>query len=124
MYNVIRKIVTGATFLLLTSLSAANEVDVVDITIESVGDQSYRVSATLLHEDAGWEHYANRWDVLSESGQLLGTRVLVHPHDDEQPFTRSLTLTIPAEVNIITIRANDLVHEDGGKTMQIDVPRS
>jgi len=104
-------------------IAQANEVDVVDVSIESIGDQRYRINVTLLHEDAGWDHYANRWDVLDETGELLGSRVLAHPHDNEQPFTRSLTLTIPANVKKITIRANDSVHETGGAEMSIEVPQ-
>ena len=106
-----------------TSATRANEVDVVDVTIESMGDQRYRINVTLLHEDDGWDHYANRWDVLDESGELLGSRVLAHPHDNEQPFTRSLTLSIPDSVKTVTIRANDSVHETGGAEMSIDPPK-
>ncbi|MBX2823968.1 MAG: hypothetical protein KTR33_04500 [Gammaproteobacteria bacterium] len=100
----------------------ANEVAVVDVTISANGGGSYRVNVTLLHEDAGWDHYANRWDVLDETGKVLGSRVLAHPHDNEQPFTRSLTLNIPDTVKTITIRANDSVHETGGAEMSIEVP--
>jgi len=104
-------------------VAQANEVDVVDVSIESIGDQRFRINVTLLHEDAGWDHYANRWDVLDETGELLGSRVLAHPHDNEQPFTRSLTLTIPTNVKKITIIANDSVHETGGAEMSIEVPQ-
>ena len=37
----------------------------------------------------GWEHYANKWDVVGPDDTILGTRVLLHPHVNEQPFTRS-----------------------------------
>ena len=79
---------------------AAGEVDVVDLKIVALDGESFRIGATLKHDDSGWDHYANAWDVLDQNGNLLGTRVLYHPHVDEQPFTRSLTLTIPAGVNI------------------------
>lgn len=100
----------------------ADEVDVVDVSIEALGEERFRVNVALLHEDTGWEHYANKWEVLDESGTLLGTRELLHPHVNEQPFTRSLTLTIPRTVRVITLKGYDLVHEDGGATMTIDVP--
>lgn len=110
-------------FLFTFSPLIADEVEVVDVKITSLGGGQYRVSATLKHADTGWDHYADGWDVLDENGTVLGTRVLHHPHVDEQPFTRSLTLNIPASVKTITIRAHDSVHEYGGKTMDISVPQ-
>jgi hypothetical protein len=119
---------TIATTLLtfaLTGLVAAQagEADVTRVDITALGDNSYRIDTTVLHEDSGWDHYANRWDVLSPDGTVLGSRVLAHPHEQEQPFTRSLTLTIPSDVKEITIQAHDLVHELGGATMTIAVPQ-
>jgi len=81
----------------------------------------YRVSVTITHEDEGWDHYADKWDVLDAEGNLLGTRVLMHPHDTEQPFTRSLSLSIPMNVEKVTIRAHDKVHGYGGKEMTVPV---
>jgi len=113
---------------LLVSLASstvhAGEADVVGVAIEALGGDRYRIDATLLHDDTGWDHYADRWDVLDADGNVLGSRVLAHPHENEQPFTRSLTLSIPANVDTVTIQANDSVHELGGATMDIAVPRS
>jgi len=101
---------------------AAGEADVVNATIKKVGSIKFRIDATLAHADTGWDHYANKWDVLDLDGNLLGTRVLHHPHVDEQPFTRSLTLEIPKSISQVVIRAGDSVHEAGGKEITIDVP--
>lgn len=109
----------------LTTLTvSAGEADVVNVTIESLGGDKFRINATLAHDDSGWDHYANRWDVLDESGEVIGVRELGHPHVNEQPFTRSVSITIPKSVKTITVRANDLVHELGGKTFDIAVPHS
>lgn len=81
----------------------------------------YRVSVTVKHADEGWDHYADKWDVLDEAGNILGTRVLMHPHVDEQPFTRSLTLSIPMNVKNVTIRAHDKVHGYGGSEFTVKV---
>ncbi len=106
----------------LCGIGLANDVKIVDVAIQPAGNNQYRVSVTLLHEDTGWEHYANRWDVLNEQGELLGSRTLAHPHVNEQPFTRSLTLQIPSNVKTLTIVAGDSVHGDSAETVTIAMP--
>lgn len=105
-----------------SSLIYAGEADVVDVVITKTSNGQFRIDTTVLHDDNGWDHYADRWDVVAPDGTVLGSRVLAHPHDNEQPFTRSLTLAIPANIETVTIRANDSVHELGGKEMQVSVP--
>lgn len=51
-----------------------------------------RVSVTLAHSDTGWDHYADGWRIEAEDGTVISTRELLHPHVEEQPFTRSLTV--------------------------------
>ncbi|RDC75280.1 hypothetical protein DLJ49_00560 [Rhodovulum sp. 12E13] len=55
------------------------------------GPQGWTVSVTLRHGDSGWDDYADGWRVVSDGGEVLGTRELLHPHVDEQPFTRRLS---------------------------------
>ena len=53
---------------------------------------TYTVHATVRHADAGWDNYANVFRVVpaSDNSQVSnGVRELLHPHDNEQPFTRS-----------------------------------
>lgn len=101
----------------------ANDASIVDVTIAPAGgDNRFRVDVTIEHADEGWDHYANRWDVLDESGELLGSRTLHHPHVNEQPFTRSLTLVIPPQVKVVSIVASDSVHGDNPKTSSVPVP--
>ena len=98
----------------------AGEVDVTDVKVRKTGDNTYRFDVTLLHADTGWDHYANKWEVVAPDGTVLGTRVLAHPHVDEQPFTRSLGgVEIPAGVDQVTIRGGDSVHALGGKEMTV-----
>lgn len=100
----------------------AGKADVLNATIKHLGGDRYRIDTTVKHEDAGWDHYADRWDVLDTDGNVLDSRVLAHPHDNEQPFTRSLTLTIPAGTTTVVIRANDSVHKLGGVEFELSVP--
>jgi hypothetical protein len=102
--------------------AAAGEADVVDVKVTKSAPGVYRFDVTVRHDDDGWQHYANRWDVVGPDGNVLGERVLLHPHDHEQPFTRSLTgVRIPQDVVEVTVRANDLVHGLGGaeKTVRV-----
>ncbi|MFK8075091.1 MAG: hypothetical protein AB8B84_00800 [Granulosicoccus sp.] len=100
----------------------AGEADVLNATIKHLGGDRYRIDTTVKHDDAGWDHYADRWDVLDTDGNVLDSRVLAHPHDNEQPFTRSLTLSIPAGMTTVIIRANDSVHGLGGVEFKLAVP--
>ena len=83
------------------------------------------VSATVRHADEGWQHYADRYEVLAPGGRVLGTRVLQHPHVEEQPVTRTLEgLTIPASVERVRVRAHDSVHGFGGAEVEVGVERA
>ncbi len=35
------------------------------------------------------QDYVDGWHVETAEGEILGTRILLHPHVGEQPFTRS-----------------------------------
>jgi len=109
---------------ILANPAWAGEADVIAATATQDIRGTWSVSATILHADTGWEHYADRFDVLDDEGNVLGSRTLFHPHVDEQPFTRSLNaLAIPDEVTTITVRAHDSVHELGGATVEITLER-
>ncbi|MEM7206511.1 MAG: hypothetical protein AAF434_01690 [Pseudomonadota bacterium] len=124
MLNSIRTFVFFSAIVSFVAVAHAGKADVVDATIRALGGESFRINATLVHADTGWDHYADAWDVLDESGNVLGTRILHHPHVEEQPFTRSLKLNIPVIVKRVFIRARDSRHEYGGEVFELDVPHS
>lgn len=104
--------------------SQAGEADVVAVNIVELQEGSYRFDVTVSHQDEGWKHYADKWDIVGPEGTVFDTRTLLHPHVDEQPFERSLSgVKIPNEINLITVRAHDLVHQYGGKVMVVKIPR-
>ena len=66
-----------------------------------------RVSVTLEHADTGWDDYADGWRIETANGTVIGTRELLHPHVNEQPFTRSLSVdTLPEGPLFIRARDN------------------
>ena len=102
----------------------AGEADVVRAEALAEGGGAWRFHVTVAHADTGWDHYADKWDVVAPDGAVLGTRVLVHPHETEQPFTRSLGgVEIPEGVAEVTLRAHDSVHGYGGKEVTVELPR-
>ncbi|MEZ4836208.1 MAG: hypothetical protein R2873_30135 [Caldilineaceae bacterium] len=67
-------------------------------------------AVTLRHPDTGWDDYTDAWQVLTPEGEILGTRVMLHPHETEQPFTRSLSnVEISEETTTVEIVAHDLL---------------
>ncbi len=110
--------------ILAASAAYAGEADVVDVKTKQTGENIFYFSVTVRHNDEGWDHYANKWEVIAPDGTVLGTRILYHPHVDEQPFTRSLSgANMPATIDTVTIRAHDSVHQSGGETVTVEVPR-
>ena len=101
----------------------AGEADVIDAKATKAGDGTWSFDVTVKHGDTGWDHYANRWDVLAPDGTVLGTRTLLHPQETEQAFTRALSgVVVPESVREVTIRANDSVHETGGQDFIVKLP--
>jgi hypothetical protein len=113
-----------ACLFLMCTAADAGEADVIEVEVGRIDADTYRFEVTVRHADEGWEHFANKWEVTAPDGTVLGTRILAHPHVEEQPFTRSLSgVKIPENIAEVTVRAHDLVHEYGGKTMTVALPR-
>jgi len=107
--------------LMAPGIVSGGEVEIVNV--EVVCSSSCTFSVTLKHGDEGWDHYANQWDVMLMDGTLLKSRVLYHPHVDEQPFTRSLSgVKIPAGTSRVKIRAKDLKHGYSSKGYTVQIP--
>ena len=100
---------------------AANDVRIVDVQVEC--SSTCRFSVTLEHADEGWDHYADLWEVVTLDDRLLGKRVLHHPHENEQPFTRSLSgVAISADTRQVKVRARDSVHGYSPQEFIVDLP--
>ena len=107
----------------LSAPALSNEVEIVETVFEKEGG-SWTVHTTLRHEDSGWDHYADRWRVVDEKGSLLGERVLFHPHETEQPFTRSQSgILIQPGTTIVYVEAHDKVHGWSRHRVRVDLRR-
>lgn len=108
------------------------DADVLFVEAIDYGEHGWTFHVTVTHPDSGWEDYCDGWDVVTEEGLVLKTRehdpftrLLLHPHENEQPFTRSQSrIRVPEDVKHLTVRAHDIVHGFGGKTVTMELGES
>ena len=96
---------------------------VVYVKAIETGSSSWQFAVTVRHRDEGWDHYSNVWQVVHpQTGVVIGERVLAHPHDNEQPFTRSLSgIQIPRGLDEVTVRAGCNLHGFGGREVTVPI---
>ncbi|WP_298806698.1 hypothetical protein [uncultured Lentibacter sp.] len=93
--------------LLLTSATALADAPTITKVEASRAGMGWRFDVTLSHPDTGWDHFANGWEIVDAAGKRIAHRELMHPHIDEQPFTRSLrNVMLPDGLRTIRIRAH------------------
>ena len=102
----------------------ADGADVLKVRAKDEGNGFWRFDVKVRHADEGWEHYAERWEVLSPEERVLGTRVLLHPHVYEQPFTRSLGgVFIPEDISEVIVKASCSVDGYTGAELGVTLER-
>jgi len=107
--------------LALASLALPSQLLAHEVTIDDArfqpGSGGWTVSVTLTHAESGWDEYADGWRVEAPDGTILGERPLAHPHENEQPFTRSTSgVMIPKGLTSVFIRAR--TNTDGWSEMR------
>jgi len=106
--------------------------DVQFVSAKQDANGTWAFSVTVLHPDTGWDDYADGWDVVLPDDTVVKpdpdnpfTRLLLHPHENEQPFTRSQSgIVIPEGVEHVIVRAHDLVDGWGGKVVVVDLSQA
>ncbi len=59
-------------FIVSTYLPAfAGEADVLNVNLSCSSDLMCDFDVTVKHADHGWEHFANKWEVISPDGKIL-----------------------------------------------------
>jgi hypothetical protein len=110
------------------TIGTAN-ADVLYVRAVEAAEGTWTFHVAVQHPDTGWEDYADGWDVLTPDDTVLKpdpdspfTRLLLHPHENEQPFTRSQSgIVIPPGVTLVRVRAHDLVDGFGGREVVVDL---
>ncbi|MGQ0546285.1 MAG: hypothetical protein ACT4P3_13260 [Betaproteobacteria bacterium] len=117
-----RKLAFLLSFGLATAF--AGEADVVDVKVRRAAPGVYDFDVTVRSVDKGWDYYADAFEVLASDGRLLGRRVLLHPHETEQPFTRELHgVKIPPDTTEVIVRARHKPRGYDGTVKRVPVPR-
>lgn len=109
--------------------SSAANADVTYVRAVQTGADTWTFHVTVAHPDTGWDDYADGWSVFLPDGTPITaspddrfTRLLLHPHETEQPFTRSQSgVIIAPDVTTVTVRAHDLVDGWGGRAVSVDL---
>ena len=108
--------------LLIALPAAADPAEIVSAEA-TPGADGWRFDVTLRHADTGWDDYADGWRVEAEDGTVLATRELLHPHIQEQPFTRSLGgVPIPEGARAAWIAASTSVGGWEGQRLEVVLP--
>lgn len=107
------------TALISATSALADDPQILDVKVQKYG-MDWRVDVTMLHGDSGWDHFADGWEVLDADDNQLGYRELLHPHVNEQPFTRSLSnVILPDGTREVFIRARCSVDGWSGETVRV-----
>ena len=102
--------------------SSLDYAQVTEVTTSKSANGKWCFNTTVRHNDEGWGHYADGWEVLDLEGNQLGYRLLAHPHETEQPFTRSLcNVEIPETLTKVVVRAKCNEHGYGGKAVIVEL---
>jgi hypothetical protein len=114
-------------FLMLAAPAAlAGEADVIAVAAERHPgtEDVFDIRVTILSNDTGPDYHADAFEVLAPGGAVLGRRDLLHPHENEQPFTQVLeNLKIPVGIERVTVRARHKPRGYDGQSVSIQLPR-
>jgi hypothetical protein len=102
----------------------ADDVKIVEADFRQISSNKWSVNVTLEHGDTGWNHYADNWRVVDKEGNILGNRVLHHPHVGGQPFTRGLgSVNIVEDTKVVYIEAHDKKHGWASNRLMVDMTK-
>ncbi len=89
----------------VTLVSAQKSANVLSVKVTG-SPQAYQFLVEISSPDKGCDQYADWWEVLSQDGDLIYRRILLHSHVDEQPFSRSGGPVPIAPDTVVLVRAH------------------
>ena len=97
--------------------------DIVSVKVVPRGGDVFDFDVTVSSPYDTAVRYADAFRVTTKGGAVLGERILLHDHADEQPFTRDLYgVAIPPAVAVVVIDGRDRLHGWGGRSVEIRLP--
>lgn len=111
--------------LLAGAPAAAGEADVVDVKVRLAGQRLYDFHVMVLSNDEGEIAFADRFEVRTREGELLGALELARPEGEEesQPYLRQIRgVAVPREITEVVVRARHHPTGYGGQTMVVPLP--
>ena len=118
-------LIVSLLMLVAPMMVGAGSVEILAADFRHGSGENWSLAVTLKHGDTGWDHFADNWRVVDGEGNVLGDRVLHHPHVNEQPFTRNLSsVTIPPEIDTVYIEAHDSEHGWTSYRLKVDLNRA
>ncbi len=111
------------SLLLWAPMAWAGKAHVLFVEASQESTDVWTFSVTVKHDDKGPNHWVDWWRVRTPEGRELGRRVLLHSHEDEQPFTRDERIRVPPNPRSVVVEAHDKVHGLGGATVTVDLTK-
>lgn len=96
--------------------------EVLKVTATANANNKWRFDVTLSSEYDSPKRYADAWRVLDDEDEELGIRILGHDHAAEQPFTRSSTIEIPNNINVVFVEGRDQANGWSGQRFKYEMP--
>lgn len=97
--------------------------DVLSVKVRAAGTNTFDFDVTVSSPYDTPARYADAFRVVSQGGEVLGERKLLHDHQGEQPFTRDLHgVKIPPGIKLVVVQGRDQKYGYGGKSVQVQLP--
>ena len=105
-----------------TPIGAADCPEVLAVEFRQSEPGVFTVSTTVRSVDIEGVSFADAWEVRDLEGNVLGTRILAHPHANEQPFTRSQTIELPEGTTVVYVEGRDQGNGWSGQRFEFALP--
>lgn len=89
------------------------------LAVRAIGEpNAYEIAVEVASPDTGCDQYTDWWEVVSEDGELIYRRTLLHSHVNEQPFTRTGGPVPIRSDAVVVVRAHMHPWGYGGRAMR------